>query len=309
MLHAMTRLAARFFGGNFGQPPGSGCLPNEVSWEGRGGRLPALLWAGPEAREPVVLLHGLQNAAWVWARVGGLLQTHFPVLAPSMRGHGVDNAPPTGYSLEQTSLDLQEFLDEFGVARCHLAGHSWGGKVATHFVGSYPERVASLTLADPVPPQGLNPLLRAFPGLVHAAFAPERLAFADEAALERGSRRLVYLGLGDEIDRRVWREKFRQTSSGSFVPRLPQSAFDELVNESFSADICALAATITCPVLLLRPLFTVSFLPGETARLRRAFCGARMQRIAGDHTFIHSNSQDTAAAITAFLNGIRQGDA
>jgi pimeloyl-ACP methyl ester carboxylesterase len=302
MMHGMTRFAARLFGGGFGVPLHIPVKPREVTCKLRIGDYPALIWDGPGDGPPVVLLHGLQNGAWIWARVGTLLEENFKVVAPNLRGHGVDNAPVSGYSLETTTHDLLEIFDQLGVDKCHLVGHSWGGKVATHFTASHPQRVASLCLADPVPPRGLNSILQLFPGLISAAFAPERVAYGNYQELQQGSRQLVYLQNGDDVDRRVWEEKYRQAPDKAYIPRLPQSAFDELVGKTFAEDISALARTIACPVMLLKPLFTVSFLPGETAGLRRVVGGAGLKRIAGDHSFIHSNAIDTAAAVQQFLH-------
>jgi pimeloyl-ACP methyl ester carboxylesterase len=303
-MHGMTRIAARLFGGGFGVPLDVPVEPREVTCKLAIGDYPALIWDGPGGGNPVVLLHGLQNGAWIWARVGTLLAENSRVVAPNLRGHGVDHAPASGYSLQATTDDLLEILDQMAIDRCHLVGHSWGGKVATHFTASHPERVASLCLADPVPPRGLNGILQLFPGLISAAFAPERVVYATYQDLQEGSRQLVYLQNGDSVDRRVWEEKFRQDPDEVYVPRLPQSAFDELVGKTFADDISALAGTIECPVMLLKPLFTVSFLPGETAGLRRIVGGAQLKRIAGDHSFIHSNAIDTAAAVQQFLHNL-----
>ncbi len=304
MMHGMTRFAARLFGGRFGVAPGLLVEPREVTSRLAIGEYPTLVWDGPGGGLPIVLLHGLQNSAWIWARAGTLLAEGFPVYAPNMRGHGVDHAPESGYSLSETTLDLLQHLECLGVDRCHLVGHSWGGKIATHFTAHHPERVASLCLADPVAPRGLNGLLQLFPGLIRDAFAPERLSFASEQAMLDGARHLVYLQCDDEVDRRVWREKFRRLDSQAFVPRLPEGGYNELLTETFAEDISELAKAIRCPALLLKPLFSVSFLPGEISALRRSVGEARLKRIPGDHSFIHSNAIDTAAAMMDFFSSL-----
>ncbi len=305
MMHSITRLAARLFKGGFGKSLEIPVEPRTVNHSLPVGEYPALLWDGPEKDPPVVLLHGLQNGAWIWARVGALLAGKFNVIAPNMRGHGIDDAPESGYSLAETTADLRSLLDLLGVEVCHLAGHSWGGKVATHFAATYPSHVRSLVLADPVPPRGLNGILQRFPGLIDAAFAPERVAHPNETEFLQAAEQLVYLVTGDAVDARVWAEKFKRTEGGGYEPRLPQRAFDELVAETFCEDISLMAATIRCPVMLLKPYFTVAFLPWETASLRRAYGRAQFRRIAGDHSFIHSNAIDTAQAMDSFLQGFR----
>jgi pimeloyl-ACP methyl ester carboxylesterase len=306
MMHGFTRWAAKGFGGHFGEVPPGVVAPVEKPVTVAGQQGVALAWAG-ESDIPVVLLHGLSNSPWIWARVGHLLAPEWSVVAPPLRGHGTDDAPGSGYSLARSTADVLEALSSLDIEQCHLAGHSWGGKVAMHFAAHHPHRVRSLILADPVPARGFNPMLRTFPGLIRAAFAPERLVFASESEMMAGRRTLVYLLADDAVDHRVWREKFVALPDGSYRPRLPESAFNALVNETFAEDISHLLPSIVCPVQLLLPLLTVSFWPGEVLRQSRSFAHATRHRVWGDHTFIHSNSLDTAKLMRAFLQDSARG--
>lgn len=63
------------------------------------------------------------------------------------RGHGEssNNGP---YSFDQLVADLFGFLDQLGIERCDLLGHSLGGMVAMRAVIKHPERFRSLILMD-----------------------------------------------------------------------------------------------------------------------------------------------------------------
>ena len=294
-------VAGRLFSGGFGKlgavPP---VRPECTTVELGRVSLACLEWGG--RGRPLVMLHGLQNTAWAWARVAQLLSDRRRVIVPSQRGHGRSSAPESGYSLEETSDDLEALLGRLGIAQVDLAGHSWGGKGAFHFAATRPHMVATLTLADPVPPAGLNRIVLSFPSLVAAAYAPERRGFADEACWRAGAREILYLKTMDDVDLRLWRDKFKVLDNGAYEPRLPAGAFAEIMDRTLSTDISALSGGIECPSLLIRPTFSVSFLPGELRAMRREMRQLDEVRVSGDHTFVHSNPLDTARFIGAFLD-------
>lgn len=77
----------------------------------------------------------------------------YEVVAVDQRGQyespGSDE--PGAYSLGWLARDLRELLDELGVERVHLVGHSFGGLVTREFAIAHPERIRSLTIMDSGP--------------------------------------------------------------------------------------------------------------------------------------------------------------
>jgi len=317
LLHAGQRLASRAFGGQYGHLDEVPLRwPAELSLELGHITLQALRFepagVSPPPAPTLLLVHGLNNCAWIWARVAMLLaeRQQRTVVSVSLRGHGGSDAPAAGYTLEQTSEDLSVAARALGLGAepWDLAGHSWGGKVALHAAASGNlEGLRSLVLADPAAAQGLNALLR--PGLIRAAFQPERGPFGDRDSWEAAARHLVYLQRWDPVDQRLWEANFDRQPDGRYFHRLPDDAFDEIVAGPLKADIRPLLGELACPVLLLRPTFSVSFLPGETWPLRRGL-GAQLarKRVPGDHGFIHSNPADTAAAMEQFYEEVQSAD-
>lgn len=98
---------------------------------------------------PVALIHGLgaNLAFWYLGAVRHLGRDRSYILH-DMRGHGASSMPGKGYGLEQLAEDFRVLLDDLGVDRAHVVGHSHGARVALVFALKYPERVESLTLAD-----------------------------------------------------------------------------------------------------------------------------------------------------------------
>lgn len=98
----------------------------------------------------LVLIHGATgNMAFWYLSTLPALRKEFRVTVYDLRGHGYSDVPPSGYTSADMAGDLCGLLDYLGIVRAHLLGHSFGGVVALHTAALYPERVASLVLADP----------------------------------------------------------------------------------------------------------------------------------------------------------------
>ena len=97
---------------------------------------------------PVILLHGLGEAAVIWyANVEPLARGH-TVYAPDLPGHGASDEPPWEYSLENSVYFLEAFMDALGLERASLVGNSMGGLVALALALERPQRVRRLVLED-----------------------------------------------------------------------------------------------------------------------------------------------------------------
>jgi len=95
--------------------------------------------------DAVLLLHGLSFDQRVWRHQVETLSPHFRVICPDLLGFGRSSAITGPFSHTRA---LERVLTKLGHARVHIVGHSLGGRIAGEFVQTYPDRVASLTLAS-----------------------------------------------------------------------------------------------------------------------------------------------------------------
>lgn len=98
--------------------------------------------------DPVILLAGLGNTAWIYEHFGAALARHHRVLALTRRGHGASDQPASGYDLDTLTEDIRHFMDARGIRRAHLVGHSLAGAELTCFAAKYPDRVGALVYLD-----------------------------------------------------------------------------------------------------------------------------------------------------------------
>lgn len=104
---------------------------------------------------PLVLLHGYPLDHHLWDDVIPLLKDKFDLLVPDLRGFGKSTTVDMPYTMDDMASDIAGLLDELGIQKTAIAGHSMGGYVALAFARLYPERmnrlglVSSQLLADP----------------------------------------------------------------------------------------------------------------------------------------------------------------
>jgi 3-oxoadipate enol-lactonase len=104
---------------------------------------------------PLVLLHGYPLDHTIWAPVAALLEDHFDLILPDLRGFGESGLPAGNYTMADSAADVAGILDHLNIQAAFVAGHSMGGYVALAFAREFPDRtlglglVSSQTLADP----------------------------------------------------------------------------------------------------------------------------------------------------------------
>ncbi len=94
----------------------------------------------------IVLTHGLASSSATWRAQVRALSVNYRVVTWDLRGHGQSGSPGGSYRLEDLAADLREVLDDAGIERAVVLGHSAGGVVALQFALDQPERTAGLVL-------------------------------------------------------------------------------------------------------------------------------------------------------------------
>lgn len=96
---------------------------------------------------PLIILHGLMGSLDNWQTMARQLADHLQVYIVDQRNHG--RSPHTDtHSYQDMVDDLEEFMQQRGLEKAHLLGHSMGGKVVMKFALQHPEKVLSLVIAD-----------------------------------------------------------------------------------------------------------------------------------------------------------------
>lgn len=108
-------------------------------------------WIEAGRGEPLVLVHGVGMNRAVWApQIAYFAERGWRVIAYDMLGHGASPRPPATTQLANLRRQLGGLLDELGIERAHLVGHSMGSLVAIDFALHAPEWVHDVVALNAV---------------------------------------------------------------------------------------------------------------------------------------------------------------
>ncbi|MDJ0752110.1 MAG: alpha/beta hydrolase [Ardenticatenaceae bacterium] len=115
-----------------------------------------VLSSGPSSGIPVVFVHGNVSSATFWEETMLTLPQGYRAIAPDLRGYGDTEAAPIDATqgLDDMAADIHGLLEQIGMVRYHMVGHSMGGNVLMKYAIHYPAEILSLTLVATGSPYG-----------------------------------------------------------------------------------------------------------------------------------------------------------
>src|SRR5918994_1204093 len=211
---------------------------------------------------PVVLVHGFTAEGILYAQtLARLVHMGFKVVAIDVAGHGGTQGLPTGgEKLESYTRLLGRVLDELGVRRAVLAGHSMGGRLVTELAASQPERAIAVVLIDAVVGECWDRLIRI------SRFAPPLLLGLAPALVIHGDRNLAvpYRTAGDAANRSGGTLVTIHGGTHSWVPKDPET-LPAIIAELLDGPLARVQAAV---------LGAAGLSPGATPeRVESAFLG------------------------------------
>jgi len=98
----------------------------------------------------VILVHAATSnmALWMFSGVIEELSQEFRVTAYDLRGHGMSDITPTGYTSHDMATDLIRLSDALELQPAYLVGHSFGGVISLHASTLAPDRFEGIILSD-----------------------------------------------------------------------------------------------------------------------------------------------------------------
>ncbi len=100
-------------------------------------------------KPPLVLCHGITDNGLCWTRAALVLEPDYDVLMVDARGHGLSDAPESGYSDSDHAADIAGLIEALELGRPAIMGHSMGASTAATVAAQYPGLVCCAVLEDP----------------------------------------------------------------------------------------------------------------------------------------------------------------
>jgi pimeloyl-ACP methyl ester carboxylesterase len=96
--------------------------------------------------KPVILLHGYQGSWGLWQETMAYLGAFYRTYALDFWGFGESGTKRETYAVQDFVGLVNQFMEQLGIARAPLVGHSMGGTVSLAVSIKYPERVSKVVI-------------------------------------------------------------------------------------------------------------------------------------------------------------------
>ncbi|NWG01252.1 MAG: alpha/beta hydrolase [Syntrophaceae bacterium] len=120
--------------------------PKMIRAKGDGVQIQLALWEGKE--KEILCIHGITANSRFWDCLASALSPSHRIIAMDLRGRGLSDKPPMGYSIEHHCKDVLALMDNLGLDRPILMGHSLGAFISLVFAAQFPKKVDRLILVD-----------------------------------------------------------------------------------------------------------------------------------------------------------------
>lgn len=112
---------------------------------------------------PVILLHGWLGSWGLWQETMAYLGRYYRTYALDFWGFGESGKKRETYAVQDFVSLVNQFMEQLGILRAPLVGHSMGGTVSLLLAIQHPERVRKVTvIGSPIVGTSLSTLLKLF---------------------------------------------------------------------------------------------------------------------------------------------------
>lgn len=99
----------------------------------------------------IMLLHGKNFFGAYWGQtIKALSENGYRVIVPDQIGFGKSEKPEIYYNFHELAQNTYELLQQLGIQKVNVVGHSMGGMLATRFALLYPQVTTKLVLENPI---------------------------------------------------------------------------------------------------------------------------------------------------------------
>ncbi len=261
--------------------------PKMVKAKGDGIQIQLALWEGKG--RPILCVHGLTANSRFWDCLASALSPMHHIIAMDLRGRGLSDKPPTGYSLDHHCKDILSLMDDQGLKRPVLMGHSLGAFISLVFSAKYPQRVDRLILVDGGGKLSDTQMEKVFAGIKPSLDRLGQIfpSFEDYLAL---MKQAPYLQPWNAYMETYFKYEVEEVEGGIRSRVHPKHIEEEATNLR-KEDVTQFYSRVSCPTLILRATQGMLaqddwVLPEEVAeQMTREIKGARRVNIEGSNHY------------------------
>lgn len=243
---------------------------------------------------PLIILHGIFGISDNWVTIGKRLAEQFSVYIPDLRNHGQSPHSPT-FNYMAMADDLLEFIEELGIEKPVIIGHSMGGKTAMTFTLEHPAIVEKLVVVDISP--------RKYPGRnVHFDMINAMMAINfDGISTREEVESLLVQSIPDKRIRLFVMKNLYRKTRHSFDWRLNLPAIS--ANMDYVFDGIESNGKYQGPVLFIKGGKSDYISQDDTGLIKKNFPAARIQTIEQASHWVHADSPDELCVLLSRFLG------
>jgi len=230
---------------------------------------------------PLIILHGLFGSLNNWHTLAGRLAEGRLVLSVDLRNHG-DSPHSEEFSFKAMAEDLREFMDDRGLTRASLLGHSMGGKTAMEFALRYPSAVEGLVVIDIAP----RAYLPGHDEILDAMASLDLWAYASRSAIEKALEPLI----SDLRVRQFVLTNLRRVEEGRYNWKINLSGLRSNYAEVVKAQNSE--TPFRGPTLFIRGGNSNYIRPEDATSLLELFPSATVSTISGAGHWVHADAPE-----------------
>jgi pimeloyl-ACP methyl ester carboxylesterase len=216
--------------------------------KGDGVEIQLAIWEGKEKQ--ILCIHGITANCRCWDVIASALVPTHRVLAMDLRGRGGSDKPPTGYALDYHLRDINSLLDDLGLERAVIMGHSLGAFISLAFGAQYPTRVDRIILVDGGGKLSEEQFNKVFEGIKPSLDRLGKVFPSSEAYLE-SMRQAPYIQPWSSAIETYYRYELEEVEGGVRCNIHPEHIQEEALNIR-AVDVAEFYGKVPCKVLILR---------------------------------------------------------
>ena len=113
--------------------------------------------------KPVILLHGWLGSWGLWQETMTFLASNYRTYALDFWGFGDSGKKRTSYEIADFVDLVDQFMDQLGIVKAPIIGHSLGGTVGLSVAINYPQRATKVAvIGSPIHGSSLDLVLKLF---------------------------------------------------------------------------------------------------------------------------------------------------
>ncbi len=240
----------------------------------------------------MVIVHGLYGSGDNWVSIAREFEDQFEVYVVDQRNHGQSPHSDT-HDYPSLGNDLCRFLDNRGIDRAVMIGHSMGGKAIMQFAKGCPDRVASMIAVD-IAPRAYHEMAAESRSAPNHAGMIDAMLELDLSKVEsrEDADRMLSTSIGSDRVRGFLLKNLRREKEGDFYWRINLPALRnnlEQIMDGLDLDQVRKEGGITgFPVLFVSAERSDYIRAGDHALIREIFPTAEIVRIPGAGHWVHA---------------------